>query len=336
MEPGQAVPDLTLLRYSAIRGRVLDSATRRPLRSFVVDVVNKTKRAELQARTNFKDPRLGTEGSLRFEDPMGRFSFDGLRPAEYAVSVGAEGYVSITRDLTLATGTEHPAEFLLETGNTISGVVLDRDSGEPIGGAVVGLGYDRMDPGDGAMYQREDVITAGDGSFTIAGLRDGKYHLMANHPFYRRDAAMKTVELRPGEPASPVEIRLSPGGRLEVEVRGMPRGFARKASLRDSVNVSKVEEEKPGPGEDPAKRNPWEGFINVQQDPSGRFFAESLEPGLYAVRLEMQEMEESDQVQLGPMGGFSASKPKGEKKVAPLGNVEVRPGETAWLEGKAP
>ena len=341
VEPGQDVPNLTLLRYSAIRGRVLDRATRRPIRSFVVDVINKTKRAELQAKTNFKDPRLGTEGSLRFEDPLGRFSFDGLRPAEYAVSVGAEGFMSITRDVTLSTGTELPAEFLLEIGNTLSGVVLEKESGAPIAGAVVGIGYDRRDPNDSldaSMYRREDVVTAADGSFAIGGLRDGKYHVMASHPFYRRDAAMVTAEIRGGEPAEPVEIRLAPGGRLEIEVRGMPRGHSRKTALRYSVNVSKVEEGKTGGDEeDESKRpNPWAGFINVQQDSSGRFFAESLEPGLYAVRLEMQEMEESEQIQLGPMGGFSASMPKGEKKVAPLGNVEVRAGETAWLEGKAP
>jgi hypothetical protein len=186
------------------------------------------------------------------------------------------------------------------------------------------------------MSRREDVVTAADGSFTLAGLRDGKYHILPGHPFYRRDAAMTTVEVRSGEPASPVEIRLSPGGRLEVEVKGMTRGHSRKAALRYSVHISKVDEEKPGEGEEPTKRNPWEGFIPVHQDSSGRFLAESLEPGLYAVRLEMQESEESEQIQLGPMGGFSTSRPKGEKKVAPLGNVEVRAGETAWLEGKAP
>jgi protocatechuate 3,4-dioxygenase beta subunit len=334
LKPGEDVPDLKLLRFSAIHGRVVAAGTREPVGSFTVDVVNTEKRAAMQKRGGYFDPRLGTEGAVRYADPEGQFTYDGLRPGPYEVTVWAAGFIAASREVAIVTGSEAPIEIELERGGNLQGFVREEGTGAPILGAMVGVYHRMSDPGkaDRASYQYglDSVPSAADGSFIVAGLRDGTYSVSAWHPFYRVTGKQPEATVEGGKGPPELELELAPAGRLEVEVKGLPRGHPRKRSVRCSVALEMVEEGEAEDAKKPRFAQP------IHRDSSGLFVAEHLAPGTYRVILKEQEMEAGEAVHLGPMGGFQASVPRGEEKKTPLGEVEVRARETSRFTARKP
>ncbi len=71
-------------------------------------------------------------------------------------------------------------------------------------------------------------------------------------------------------------------------------------------------------------------------DPYGRFKTEGILPGTYRIEVEATLVEESERGRVGPTGGFIAHRPVGPARVFPLGEVEVRPRETASFEAAVP
>ena len=84
------------------------------------------------------------------------------------------------------------------TVRSISGTVRDADSGSPVGGATVSLGF------QGAGLVNPTTVTRPDGSFTLRGIPEGRYRsLQVLSPHYRDSAAVSvgaagaTVHLTP-------------------------------------------------------------------------------------------------------------------------------------------
>ena len=127
--PGDALPDVVLDRYSAVRGVLLAPDSRIPV-TFHVELINKAKREALWNSTNIRQSRFGTEGELRFSDAQGRYLYDGLRPGEYVAIFSARGHLTAVRDIVLQAGEELALDVVLDRGARAEGVVLDEESGE--------------------------------------------------------------------------------------------------------------------------------------------------------------------------------------------------------------
>lgn len=157
---------LVLDAGAVVRGRVLDRHDR-PLPGITLSVADGTRVVE----------------SVVTRDD-GRFEQRGLRPGEISISV-IEGWGdAVAGESTAVTaGTDAPAEVVLHVGDRdreIRGVVVDADGG-PVDDAFVhavadgGSGMDLHLPIDPRTIVLSDV----DGAFTIRGLRDTTYTVVA-------------------------------------------------------------------------------------------------------------------------------------------------------------
>ena len=140
--------------------------------------------------------------------PDGSFQFDGVPPGEYTVSVetpgGQGGAVTVRVG---AGGTIRVPEIPLDTAGQITGLVSDRDSGQPLAGARIlarRTPYDDatagdlppevaggLAGGDGRQVTEPDTAeaprvttTAPDGSFRFGGVTPGPYSIEISRDGY--------------------------------------------------------------------------------------------------------------------------------------------------------
>ncbi len=332
--PGGAPVDFILERFAAVQGTVLDAESRRPIALFEVDVLDRKKlpgASPERGRAFISDYRVASEGELRFEDPSGRFVYDGLRPGNYTLVVKAQGYDFSLEEVTIQGGKVGVVEVLLSRGSQIAGVVLDAETGQPISAVQVGCFEQLSSPGDrGITPFREGIVTGENGAFTISGLKAGKYHLGASHPLYDRGSA-PIVEI-PAADGAPIELKLKPAGRIEGRIRGLTNLHGIKRRLNHSLDLHRVEPDE----REPKGRSGRRYGMPIHMDPQGNFRADSLAPGKYRLDLKKQEVEQGEVVHLGPSGGYSSDKPVGPEEIIPLGELEVRPGETTTFDAAAP
>jgi hypothetical protein len=339
---GETAPDLVLGRFSAVRGTVVSAETGRPVPTFTVDVLDRKKLPgaggdEGSRRRQIVDYRVASEGALRFHHPAGRFLYDGLRPSEYVVLVQAAGHVFARQDIALAPGEEAELSFALEAGGRLTGVVIDSETGLPIAGAPITCGRQGSRPESTIepWYDREEVLSAEDGTFTIGGLRPGKYFVNASHPYYAPDwsAASQSIEV-PAAEGSRVEIRMRPAGRLEGSVRGAPADEPGK-KVQIQIVLTRVA---PEAEEKPEQGRGFGGFefLPVHLDPQGQYRADRVLPGRFKLEVKAQEVELGEQVHLGPSGGFVSHKPRGPERTLFTSEVEVEARRTTTLDIKLP
>jgi RNA polymerase sigma factor (sigma-70 family) len=339
--PGGAAVDVVLGRYSAIRGAVLAADSREPVTWFQVNVVNKAKRDALVKSTNIHQRQLGTEGELRFTDPAGRFFYDGLRPGDYEVTVGAPGFLPRRLDAEVRASEELPLEVLLERGARVEGVVIDAETGAPVAGATIHAWRQDRQPDAwmdmSEMYFRgAETTSREDGSFVKEGLADGKYAFDAAHPLYANamsggGAALEMAEVARGT-VTRVEIRLRPAGSIEGTIRGLVRERKGNREVRYRLVILPAGEKTEKDARDPSAA--WRNQIYL--DPSGSFQKSNILPGKYAIELKKQAVEEGRPVSVGPMGGFGTSNPAGPEETFPLGEIEIVAGRVVTFDAAAP
>lgn len=167
------------------------------------------------------------------------------------------------------------------------------------------------------------------GAWTIDGLLDGEYLVMATHAFYLQGSAR--LELGPGG-AERVELFLEPTGRLEGTVGGLggPEPPGPGIELHHTVNVELV-----GASDEDSKRARANGEWSFPVDRSGRFQAQGLRAGIYKISLQSRPYRRGKFEETGPGWGNSRLEPAGPGQVAELGEVAVRTGETATFNAKA-
>jgi RNA polymerase sigma-70 factor (ECF subfamily) len=341
VKSGTSGIELVLERFSAVGGEAFASDTREPVARFTVDILDRRKlKAELEKYRAARrgggpvrpyDYRVASEGELAFDHPAGLFLFDGLRPGEYTVLIRAEGFLNATRDVFLKGGEETSVEVPLDRGGRIDGIVLDKESGAPVAGAEIqNLWNDNEEEEIGMSWFRW-FRTGADGTFSVSGLREGKCVLAIEHPYYLKEQAI-AVEL-PRQEDKPLEIRLAPAGRLEGRIRGY-KGFGRgKKSVSYSLDVRMLREDPANPG----KRTPEEQGVPHRIGGDGRYSADNLRPGVYLIELKKQLTEIGDVVITGPSGGYIGyKKSAGPEERTLLGEVEIRPRETAVFEVSLP
>jgi protocatechuate 3,4-dioxygenase beta subunit len=335
---GESARDIVLERFSALRGSVVDPDGE-PVTAFKVDAIDKARRAEQEERADW---RVGSQGEVSFQDSQGRFLYDGLRPGEYDIVVSAPGFLAFRGETRLDAGEEAAIEARLSKGCRLDGAVRDAVTGRPVTDALVTCTRQMPRAELEALLKRKGAVrapmpppsgsgntwSADEGTWTIDGLVDGEYVVWAEHPFYLRGSAR--AELSPGGTGR-VELRLEPTGRLEGTVAGLggsePAGPG--IELHHAVEVELV-----GASEEDSKRARANGEWSFPVDRPGHFQAQGLRPGLYRLSLKSRPYRRGKFEETGPGWGNSRLEPAGPERVAQLGEVEVRTGETATFNGK--
>ncbi len=115
----------------------------------------------------------------------GAYKFENLEPGSYTVMVQAQGYAPQSAVVNLEPGKPAIKNFELKPAKTLSitGVVYDRESMTPIGGAKVRI----KETGD-------SVITDDDGAYRFANVLPGTYTLVFTAPGYKKFTAVVVLE----------------------------------------------------------------------------------------------------------------------------------------------
>jgi RNA polymerase sigma factor (sigma-70 family) len=349
VHPGDPSIDLVLTRYSAVRGTVVASDTKEPIQMFTVEVLDRSKMPPVFEKLKSLDgsnllTALGekelyqlhdyvkaSEGCILFQDPSGRFLFDGLQPGSYILLVAAAGFDFRFHEVVLKGGQETVAEVALERGGSIEGRVLDAETGVPIPAAEVDCFVEEVAlmvrPSTGSIFTDEEGTFAIGGLSTSAifGPQKGTYRIRASHPLYLKGSS-PLVEVAPGERAS-VELRLSPAGRLEGTIRGIPRSFEGQKSILRELVLKKAGSK---------KQIVSDGCSGLNLYDDGTYWADSLEPGTYLLSIQRQEIELGKEESIGPIGVQQTFHPKGPEEVFPLGEVEIQARKTTRFDAAVP
>lgn len=194
----------------ALSGTVTDAATGEPLSD--AGVTAETG----QETSNWSVPRAQT-------DSQGRYSIDSLDAGDVQVTARRDGYRQKTLAATIA---DSPAElsFTLSKGGGLAVHAKDGLTGMPLSG-LWALAFSDS----GATAFSGPVALDGQGNGEVASLAPGTYTLHLFSSGYAPGAI--TSASVPS--ASPLEVALTPGGRIEVEAASASAG-----RLVDSAGVT--------------------------------------------------------------------------------------------------
>lgn len=187
--------DFALSAGGSITGRVTDEAG--------APIAN--------ARVRAIDPDTHARGGARTDDD-GNYSISGLKTGSYLVSANAPGYLpqfyngAADRDsatpVAVTEGSTTPGiDFALSSGGSISGVVTDEESGDPLAGRVVIAGSAETTV-EFALHRRARTDEAG--RYTITGLPSGSY--IVGVPGGHGYAGEFYDNVRSRDAATPVEV----------------------------------------------------------------------------------------------------------------------------------
>lgn len=307
---GKALPDLVLVPFARLRGRVIGAAAGLPMGAFGVSIATK------------RDGQWWPEWRLehRVSHGEGTYLYDNLRPGEYRVGVHSEGLVASHRYVVLAAGDEVELDFELEEGSRVVGEAFLADSGAPVANLCVRLERveARMDLYD-PFEPRHQTSTGNDGRFEIAGVASGEWRIsVSSFDYYLDDAATLKLSL-PAPAPDVVRIPLRLAGHVEGRIRGLPGrdqgGEVHPFLLFERRRVASPLTEPQGV--------PPEDTGGEPVAPDGTFAADGLEPGRYSVYLELLTEEEWRH------SGSSRHLTPHRKY---LGDVDVRGGETVRFD----
>jgi protocatechuate 3,4-dioxygenase beta subunit len=156
-------------------------------------------------------------------DENGEYLIGNLLPGNYRVTASASGYrpkrypemvevisgqITPNINFALASYQQPPP-----ARGSISGLVIDKNTGEPIAGTYI-LAMRRRMRGMGR------AITGPDGTYQIENLLPGEYQVMARHPDYLPEVYPELVVVREGQNTPDINFALTPrpkeGKRKEV------------------------------------------------------------------------------------------------------------------------
>ena len=233
----------------------------------------------------------GGGGSRTLALADGTYTIDGLATGSYRVVAEKDGYVeefwqetslyeSSTPVVVTPPGDTGGINFTLETGGSISGVVTDQATGQPIPNAFVNAFLDHASGGGGTM-------TAPDGNYTIDGLLPASYIVRAQAPGFVRELWQEVLRFSSSTPVAVtvganvggIDFTLVPGGSVSGVVKaaagGAPIDHARVFLFDSALGW-------PPPGE-PAF------FVETEND--GTYFVDGVLPGSYTVLVDATQQD---------------------------------------------
>lgn len=163
--------DVALPPAGALRGRVIDAATREPVREFVFTIEATEGRAQIARGETSAD------GTFAATLPAGT----------YRVSAGAAGFTaSESVEVQIVENETTALELRLGRGVVITGRVTD-DTGLPVADAdvmVIGREVERIRRGRGPRVAPGHTKSASDGTFSVTGVEPGEAQLMVRKAGY--------------------------------------------------------------------------------------------------------------------------------------------------------
>lgn len=175
-------------------------------------------------------PQRAEPRAFAIEDAQGRFALSDLVPGTHRVYVIAEGFAVAKSDLVVVgSGVAQRVDLALERGGSVTGSVLDAETGTPVPGAYLVSESDTqiavlsLDPPDNAGFDRA-TVGFGNGNFRFERLASGDQILRASAPGYGA-AWVDVLGLADGEERGDVVFRLPRTGRIEgsaLDAAGLP------------------------------------------------------------------------------------------------------------------
>ena len=186
-----------------------------------------------------------------------------VAPGSTSVNASAEGYAD-EWEWSRAPG---KIEILLTPESSLSGIVVDAASGEPIEGARVSAGGDQ--------WGEEGAFTDAKGTFRITRLTPGRYIAIAKTDRgYGRTEGSTLVGL--GQSVEGVVVKLHPAVRIEGKV---------------IISSTKQGCEEPRVSIADGPKGRWTG---VRSEPDGRVWAEGVLPGKYSVDVSCEGFQSKE------------------------------------------
>uniref|UniRef100_A0A7C6EEG0 Carboxypeptidase regulatory-like domain-containing protein n=1 Tax=candidate division WOR-3 bacterium TaxID=2052148 RepID=A0A7C6EEG0_UNCW3 len=146
----------------------------------------------------------------------GEYLIQNLPAGSYRVTAGAQGYTPKTypEPVSVVEGQITPninfalTPFIPPTPGSISGTVTDKNTGEPIAGAVVMAARMRRGHHPGRGFAR--ALTGPDGTYTIENLLPGEYRVMAHALGFKRQVYPELVVVQEGQNTPNINFELLP------------------------------------------------------------------------------------------------------------------------------
>lgn len=226
---GQDDVMLTLNEGATLSGVVTDSRTGEAVPGFSVVV-----------ESRFDSLRRATYRTEAFFDAEGRYEMLGLEPRDYDVYVSSHGYArSDGVQVSVDEGRRSArADFTLSRGGSASGVVLDSDSGQPVGEAQVSLEAPTSADSTPVPITAR-TVTDWNGRFDVHGLGAGRRTLVVTARGYHR-RLITGLEVTEDGALGPLRVELSPteeGEDPSYELTGIG---AVLTARRDALMVVRV------------------------------------------------------------------------------------------------
>jgi hypothetical protein len=244
-EPEPAVDGGTL------QGRVIDAATRLPVKEF-----------ELRLRPYSKYPFPSDKPPITraFKSASGRFAWKSAPVGTWTLLVVARGYQGFElTELNVVSGkTTREVVLPLLRGQTLTGRVFDEHSGAAIREASIRFREQHEEWYSRRATARQTVKTKEDGSFALEGVPTGRLTLSVGSPNH----APRELDITVRDKTPPLEIALSKGGAVTgylASADGTP--------VVGNVMLQNLESRSSSPG----NRGDQTGDFSFQHLPAGRY-----------------------------------------------------------------
>ena len=249
-----------------------------------------------------------------FSHPRGEFLLEGLLPATYSIAVIADGYSRGGFRVSVTEGSDQSVKIELEKGNELTGTIVDAVTGKPVAAAhVMAFNWTR-DGGWRSDWRNHAVAstrTDGEGRFRMPGLEPARYSVNFTREGYV--STKQKVEID-GAPLEPVQIALKPAGKL----KGKLVGLSKRRFVFAYVELEDVTD----PSNELTQPLEWS---------KDEFSLDRIPAGKYSALLREQVVK--PERERAYYGGESINIDKDTfERETPLGEVEIRAGETAELE----
>lgn len=199
--------DLTGVTLTLAPGAVVEGTVFAPDGRPVIDA--RVRSVEPGSSTMFSIAGLSTT------DGDGRYWLDGLPVGRRTVIAEHDVYQRVARDVEVAQGV-NKLDLVFEGGVDVAGRVIG-PQGEPVAEARVQLS------GAGSFFflgALPETVTGIDGTFVLAGVQPGQYHVHAAKEGLAAAQAPEPITVGQS-PVAGIEIRLSAGATLSGEVVGL-------------------------------------------------------------------------------------------------------------------
>lgn len=234
-----------------LRGRVIDAATREPVRKFTLHV-------HWDRSTGYRQ----APPARTFDTDDGRFEWADATPGVWAIIGSARGYQRFELEgVQLQPGETTPEIVMpLRRGHAVKGRVYDEASGVGIAAASVNFRESHVHQFDPNWRIRQSFAVSSEksGSFVLEGVPSGRITISAGADGY----AGREVEIVAGDETAPVEIALFVGG----SIAGRLTAADGVTALAGSAGIFRLDE-----GFGGSSRTTQSGEFSYQNLPAGRY-----------------------------------------------------------------